>query len=63
MDPNTCLKSFVDAYESGQLEDAAEHHNNLTVWLNNGGFEPDWNLDPSMWYQASFPYLVKPLDI
>jgi hypothetical protein len=50
MDPNVCLQNFVDAYENGQLEDAAEHYKNLAAWLSKGGFEPDWNLDPNRLY-------------
>lgn len=56
MDPDTCLQNFVDAYENDELEDAAEHHANLSAWLNKGGFEPDWNLDPLLMFSTfSFP--------
>lgn len=54
MDPNACLERFFDAehdyimagLNSDALTEAAqemrEAHNNLCMWLNNGGFEPDW---------------------
>jgi hypothetical protein len=63
MDPNVCLQNFVTAYEDGDLDAAKEYHQNLASWLAKGGFEPDWNIDPHMWYTTSAPYLCKPLDI
>jgi hypothetical protein len=56
MDPNICLQSFVDAYENDELEEAMEYHQALAAWLNDGGFEPNWNLDPLLMFSTfSFP--------
>jgi hypothetical protein len=40
LDPNACLKRFLDALEDADASEAYEAHLDLSVWLDRGGFEP-----------------------
>lgn len=42
MDPNACLRRFLDALNERDHREAREAHNDLLIWLRRGGFEPDW---------------------
>lgn len=51
MDPNICLKSFLDSVrsyrETGDENEALQaknFHVILDYWLNHDGFEPNWSI-------------------
>lgn len=47
MDPNKCLKNLIVSIEGGWIEDAADHFQNLSEWLDHGGLEPQLFLEDS----------------
>lgn len=40
MDPDAALALLLDAIAGGDTMTAAEHFEDLTQWLNRGGFPP-----------------------
>jgi hypothetical protein len=45
MDPNACLQRIKDAIEAGDRDEVVDARNELRLWVENGGFEPndpDW---------------------
>lgn len=42
MDPNETLRLLAIAILEENEREAREHHNNLRVWIERGGFEPLW---------------------
>jgi hypothetical protein len=49
MDPNETYRLMTAAWRAGDFAAAVEHAENLTAWLNSGGFEPDCVTDPRYW--------------
>lgn len=43
MDPNACYNRFLKAIRANEISEALFAHDDLTRWLINGGFEPDWS--------------------
>jgi hypothetical protein len=43
MDPKETYRLFLKAVSEGRKQDATEAYENLRVWLERGGFEPDWS--------------------
>lgn len=41
MDPTECLKRFITAVENDDPEEAADAYNDLSEWLEKGGFVPN----------------------
>ena len=41
MDPNATYADMMAAFQSGWLQAAREHAENLLAWLGRGGFPPD----------------------
>ncbi len=41
MDPNETFRMWANAVLAEDREEANEAYNNLRVWLDRGGFEPD----------------------
>ena len=40
MDPDIALAQLIHALETGDLDDAHENFENLSEWIENGGFPP-----------------------
>jgi hypothetical protein len=40
MDPDVALAQLIHALEAGDLDDAEDNFENLTEWIENGGFPP-----------------------
>ena len=40
MDPDVALAQLIHALEAGDLDDAEDNFENLTQWIENGGFPP-----------------------
>ena len=40
MDPDVALAQLIHALETGDLDDAEDNFENLTQWIENGGFPP-----------------------
>lgn len=60
MDPNECYARFCAALHKGELSEANEAHADLTEWLDNGGFDPDWSKDGRREFMRYEPYEVDP---
>lgn len=46
MDPDATLRLIAEAVADGELTEADEACDDLRVWLQRGGFEPDWSRWP-----------------
>jgi hypothetical protein len=42
MDPTACWQRWLDAISDDDLQEAYEASQDLTNWLNSGGFAPKW---------------------
>ena len=54
MDPNACLKRFINALKEGDLDETHEAYEDLRNWIRRGGFEPTWPSDDyrELWFAA-----------
>ena len=59
LDPQACFERWKDNLGSIRylraLADAQEAHRDLTQWLSNGGFEPDWTDIERLLFEAWHP--------
>ena len=47
MDPNATLQAIDEALNVSEYEEAHELVIDLTCWIRNGGFEPNWSEYPT----------------
>lgn len=55
MDPNACLQRFIGALIDNDSTEAYDAHLDLSTWLRNGGFAPDWK----PWEKGAFEGYVR----
>lgn len=60
MDPEVAYQAFCIALHKGELSEANQAHRDLTQWLDNGGFEPDWSKEGRREFMRYEPYEVDP---
>ena len=43
MDPTELVREFIEYYRKGNYVEATESAFDLLVWMEKGGFDPDWS--------------------